>query len=69
MTDRPILGVLPADLAYAEAKIKAAILRIEGVASLSKFTIAFNHSTRAATCNVSGRFTSGTAFTLEESVL
>lgn len=69
MTDHPILGRHPADLSYAEAQIKAAILRVEGVAGLSSFTMAFNHVTRAATCNVTGTFESGTAFTLQESVL
>lgn len=69
VTDKPILGVFPADLPYAEAHIKAAILRIEGVAGLDSFTINFNHATRAATCNVVGRLVSGTRFTLQEQIL
>jgi hypothetical protein len=69
MTDKPILGRLPADLPYAEAHIKAAILRIEGVAALTSFAINFNHATRAAVCNVAGKLASGTKFTLQEQIL
>lgn len=68
-TAQPILGRHPADLAYAEAQIKAAILRVEGVGVLYSFSIKFNHATRAATCVVHGRLVSGTMFTLEESAL
>lgn len=68
-TQQPILGRHPANLAYAEAQIKAAILRVEGVGSLYSFSISLNHATRAATCVVHGRLTSGTIFTLEESIL
>lgn len=65
----PILGKLPADLAYAEAVIKAAILRIDGVRSLTSFSLDFNHSTRAATCRITGRLDTGTTFTVTEGVI
>jgi hypothetical protein len=64
-----ILGRHPADLSYAEAQIKAAILRVVGVGVLYSFAINLNHATRVATCVVHGRLVSGTVFTLEESVL
>ena len=69
MTAQPVLGRHPADHANAEAQIKAAILRVEGVAALYSFAIQFNHATRVATCVVHGRLTSGTILTLEESIL
>ena len=66
---KPILGVFPADLPYAEATIKAAILRVPGVHSLTAFELAFNHSTRAATCNVRGKLDSGAAFVITEGII
>jgi hypothetical protein len=68
-TAKPILGRFPADLPYAEASIKAAILRVPGVAKLSSFTITLNHSTRAATCFAAGQLDNGQTFTVQESIL
>ena len=64
-TVRPIMGVCPADLAYAEVILKAAILAVEGVATLVSFDLQFNHTTRAAT--VSAKFTtvSGAPYTVQ----
>ena len=44
----PILGHFPADLGYAEAFIKTAILGVPGVLSITSFSLTFNHHTRAA---------------------
>lgn len=66
---KPILGVFPADLAYAEATIKAAIMRVDGVHALTAFTLDFNHSTRGASCQVSGTLESGTTFFITEGVI
>ena len=66
---KPILGPLPADLPYAEAMIKATILRVDGVHSLTSCEIAFNHSTRAATCTIEGLLDSGTPFTITEGII
>ena len=66
---QPILGRFPADLAYAEVVIKAAILRIEGVHSIGSFLLDFNHQTRAATCTVHGTLDSGQPFTVSEAPL
>lgn len=45
---RPIMGVKPADPAYAEALVKVGILGIDGVASIQSFAMRLNTSTRAA---------------------
>jgi hypothetical protein len=67
-TTTPILGVFPADLARAEALIKAAILRVPGVNALKAFTLDFNHTTRAAACSASGTTENGGTFTVSESL-
>lgn len=51
-TASPIMGVFPADLARAEALIKAAILRVTGVNTMTAFSLKLDHATRAATCSV-----------------
>jgi hypothetical protein len=66
---RTVLGTHPADLSYAEACIKAAILRVPGVAKLTGFSLAFNHNTRAATVSATGRFDSGAPFSVQEVLL
>jgi hypothetical protein len=66
---QPILGRFPADLTYAEVTIKAAILRVDGVKSLTSFALDFNHSTRAGTCRIAGILDSGTTFTITEGVI
>lgn len=44
---KPILGANgPRDLGYAESLVKAAILGVDGVASISSFTLAFDVDTR-----------------------
>jgi len=49
---KPILGANgPRDLGYAEALVKAGILGIEGVASLTSFQMAFDTATRALSIN------------------
>jgi len=67
--EKPILGPMPADLPYAEAMVKAAIMRVDGVHSLTSFTISFNHTTRAATCTVKGRLDTGATFTISEGII
>jgi hypothetical protein len=67
-TATPILGVFPADLARAEALIKAAILSVPGVNSLKAFSLDFNHATRAAKCVASGITENGGAFTVGASL-
>jgi len=62
---RPIMGVFPADLAYAEVLLKAAILSVDGVASLVKFDLTFNHATRAATVTAAFTTASGTTYTVQ----
>jgi hypothetical protein len=64
-----ILGRFPTDISYAEATIKAAVLRIDGVKSLTSFTLDLNHATRAATCRISGLLETGTAFAITEGIL
>jgi hypothetical protein len=63
-TTTPIMGVFPADLARAEALIKAAILSVPGVNSLTAFSLNFNHTSRAATCTASGVTENGGAFSV-----
>jgi hypothetical protein len=65
----PILGRFPADLSYAEVTIKAAILRVDGVLSLTSFALDFNHNTRAGTCRITGTLDSGNTFTITEGVI
>lgn len=65
-TAKPIMGRFPADLPYAEAMIKAAVLRVSGVAKLTTFSISFNHATRAAVAQAVGVLASGTEFTVQE---
>lgn len=65
----PILGRFPADLAYAEATIKSAIMRVDGVKALTSFSLDFNHSTRAGTCRITGTLDSGATFTVTEGVI
>jgi len=67
-TARPILGVLPADLAYGEGLIKAAILSVDGVASIDTFSFNFNHTTRAATCTAKGKLDSGGPYAISEAL-
>jgi hypothetical protein len=44
---KPIMGAAgPRDLGYAEALIKAAILGLDGIASLQSFDLAFDANTR-----------------------
>lgn len=50
---RPILGVKPADPGAAEAIVKATILGVEGVASISSFALRLNTTTRGASIDVS----------------
>jgi hypothetical protein len=45
---RPILGVKPSDPGAAEAIVKATILGVEGIESISSFSMALNTSTRGA---------------------
>jgi hypothetical protein len=67
-TAKPVLGRFPADLPYAEAAIKAAILRVPGVSKLTSFSINFNHATRAASCKAGGTLASGEGFTVQETI-
>jgi hypothetical protein len=66
---KPILGVHPADLAYAETVLKAAVLRVPGVHSITLFTLDLNHTTRAGVCTVHGLLESGVPFQVSEAVL
>jgi hypothetical protein len=65
----PILGRFPADLAYAETMIKAAILRVDGVYRLTSFSLDFSHETRAATARIVGLLDSGQPFTITEGLV
>jgi hypothetical protein len=65
---RTILASFPADLGYAEALIKAAILGVPGVVSITSFAMNFDHNTRAATCTVDGVTEDGGTFTVAESI-
>ena len=62
---KTILGRFPADPAYAEAAIKGAVLRIDGVHSVTSFTLNHNHTTRAASCTVNGVLASGQTFSVQ----
>ena len=62
---RPIMGVFPADLAYAEVLIKATILGVDGVASLTTFNLSFNHMTRAATVTATFTTVNGGPYTVQ----
>ena len=64
----PILGSFPANLAYGEALIKAAILAVPGVTSITSFTFDFNHTTRAGTCSASGTTENGGTYTVNASL-
>ena len=62
----PILGAAGgANLAYAEALIKAYILLIEGVASLKSFVMEFDHQTRALAAAAFGIDVDGGQFEVE----
>lgn len=64
-TATPIMGIFPADLSYAEALIKAAILRVDGVAALAEFVFtAFDHVTRTLLFWVRIVTVTGSTFTL-----
>lgn len=67
-TARPILGVLPADLFYGEALIKAKILSCPGVASIAAFSFVLNHNTRAATVEAQVTTITGGSFTISETL-
>lgn len=67
-TARPILGVLPADLPYGEALIKAKILSCPGVASIAAFSFTFNHNTRAAIVKAEVTTITGGSFTISETL-
>lgn len=68
-TEKTVMGNHPADLPYAESVIKAAILRVPGVAALTSFSLEFNHDTRAAVVSASGRLDGGGTFTVQETLL
>ena len=65
---RTILGQFPADLAYAESLIKAAVLRVPGVNSITFFSFAFDHATRSAIPTIRGTTVNGGTFAVSESV-
>lgn len=58
----PIMGTLPANLPYASALIKAAILGVPGVASISSFSLAHDHGKR--TLSISAQIVTVTGGTL-----
>ena len=66
---KTILGVFPADPAYAETVIKATILGVDGVKSIDSFSLNFNHNTRAGACSARITLESGTTFTISETLL
>ena len=63
----PIMGVLPADLAYGEALVKATILNVYGVATIDAFSFDFTHTTRAAKVSATITTVTGGSFTIEVS--
>ena len=60
----PIMGVLPANLAYGEALLKATILSVDGVVAITAFAFDFNHTTRAATVSATCTTVNGGTFTV-----
>ena len=64
----PILGSFPANLAYGETLLKAAILAVDGVSAITRFTFDFNHTTRAAACTATVVTVNGGTFTVNASV-
>ena len=64
---RPILGSFPANLAYGETLLKAAILAVDGVTTITSFTFDFNHTTRAGTCTANVTTENGGTFTVNVS--
>jgi hypothetical protein len=58
----PILGKMPANRAYAEARIKAAILATDGVDSITAFDLSVDRATRAITVTARGVSVDGDTF-------
>lgn len=68
-TQKQILGTFPADLDYARAFLRAAILGVAGVHSLTSMVLDHNHATRGLACVIAGVLESGATFTITEAVL
>ncbi len=57
-------GSGPPNLGYAEAVLKAAILGVDGVATLDSFAMSFDHVTRALSVSASGTDVDNGVFTV-----
>ena len=62
----PILGKMPANPGYAEAVLKARILKSNGVASITTFDLQLDRNTRAITISASGKTVDGETWTLAD---
>ena len=63
----PILGKMPANVAYASAQVKKTILATEGVKSITAFDLTFNRTTRNVTMTARGIDDDGDTFNVSVS--